>query len=363
MLFLSGVCLPSLATTSGPLRTRQLLLFPFWRVPSFPLQRHQGRSAHVSSCFFLFGVCLPSLATTSGPLRTRQLLLFLFWRVPAFPCNGIRAAPHTSALAFFFWRVPAFSGTGVRAAPHTSPLAFSFLACACLPLQRHQGRSAHVSSYFFLFGVCLPSLELASGPLRTSALAFFLFGVCLPSLATTSGPLRTRQLLLFPFGVCLPSLELASGPLRTRQLLLFPFWRVPSFPCNDIRAAPHTSALAFSFLACVFLLWNWRQGRSAHVSSCFFLFGVCLPSLATTSGPLRTRQLLLFPSRRVSSLPMSHFKRIYKKYNIFLARLPSPCYNIDKTKGPSKVSGLLAMPGCLIWDPHMYENAAVFRGV
>ena len=294
-----------------------LLFHPFLLISCFsfpacaflPLQRHQGRSAHVSSCFFLFGVCLPSLATTSGPLRTRQLLLFpfwrvpsfpcndiraaphtsalafSFWRVPAFPCNGIRAAPHTSALAFFFWRVPAFSGTGVRAAPHTSPLAFSFfwrvpafpcndiraaphtsaltfsfLACAFLLWNWRQGRSAHVSSCFFLFGVCLPSL------------------------ATTSGPLRTRQLLLFPFGVCLPSLELASGPLRTRQLLLFPFWRVPSFPCNDIRAAPHTSALAFSF------------------------FGVCLPSLELASGPLRTRQLLLFPFWRVPSFPCNDIR-------------------------------------------------------
>ena len=211
-----------------------------------------GRSAHVSSCFFPFGVCLPSLAEASGPLRTRQLFLFSFWRVPTFPCRGVRAAPHTSALAF------------------------SFLACACLPLQRRLSRSAHVSSFFFLSGVCLPSLTEA------------------------------------------------SGPLRTRQLFLFSFWRVPAFPCRGVRAAPHTSALAFSFLACTCLPLQRRLGRSAHVSSCFFFSGVCLPS------------------------PHYHSKESTKKYNIFLARLPSPCYNIDKTKGPSKASGLLAMPGCLI---------------
>ena len=291
MLFLSGVCLPSLGLASGPLRTRQFLLFPFLACTRLPWDWRQGRSAHVSSCFFLFGVCLPSLAAASGPLRTRQLLLFPFWRVPAFPCSSVRAAPHTSALAFPFWRVPAFPWFGKKGAPHTPALAFSF------------------------------------------------------------------------FGVCTPSPGLAKKALRTRQLLLFPFWRVPAFPCSSVRAAPHTSVLAFSFPACACLLLQRRQGRSAHVSSCFFLFGVCLRSLGLASGPLRTRQLLLFPFWRVPVLPISHFKRIYKKYNIFLARLPSPCYNIDKAKGPSKASGLLAMPGCLIWDPHMYENAAVFRGV
>ena len=291
MLFLSGVCLPSLGLASGPLRTRQFLLFPFLACTRLPWDWRQGRSAHVSSCFFLFGVCLPSLAAASGPLRTRQLLLFPFWRVPAFPCSSVRAAPHTSALAFPFWRVPAFPWFGKKGAPHTPALAFSF------------------------------------------------------------------------FGVCTPSPGLAKKALRTRQLLLFPFWRVPAFPCSSVRAAPHTSVLAFSFPACACLLLQRRQGRSAHVSSCFFLFGVCLRSLGLASGPLRTRQLLLFPFWRVPALPISHFKRIYKKYNIFLARLPSPCYNIDKAKGPSKASGLLAMPGCLIWDPHMYENAAVSRGV
>ena len=257
MLFLSGVCLPSLAAAIGPLRTRQLLLFPFWRVPAFPYSGdwaaphtsalafsflacacllwdwRQGRSAHVSSCFFFSGVCLPSLTAAIGPLRTRQLLLFPFWRVPAFPCRGVRTAPHTSALAF------------------------SFLACTCLPLQRRLGRSAHVSSCFFLSGVCLPSLTAA------------------------------------------------IGPLRTRQLLLFPFWRVPAFPYSGDWAAPHTSALAFSFLACACLPLQRRLGRSAHVSSCFFPFGVCLPSLTAAIGPLRTRQLFLFSFWRVPAFPCS----------------------------------------------------------
>ena len=249
------MCLPSLAAAIEPLRTRQLLLFPFWRVPAFPcsgnwaaphtsalafsfpacaclpLQRRLGRSAHVSSCFFLSGVCLPSLTEASGPLRTRQLLLFPFWRVPAFPCSGDWAAPHTSALAF------------------------SFLACACLLWDWRLGCSAHVSFFFFLSGVCLPSLTAA------------------------------------------------IGPLRTRQLLLFPFWRVPAFPCRGVRAAPHTSAFCFFFPACACLPLRRRQGRSAHVSSCLFLFGVCLPSLAAAIGPLRTRQLLLFSFRRVPAFP------------------------------------------------------------
>ncbi len=231
--FFSGVCLPSLAAASGSLLTRQLLLFFFPACVCLPWQRRQGRSAHVSSCFFLFGVCLPSLELASEPLLTRQFLLFPFWRVPAFP------------------------GSGVRAAPHTSALAFSFLACACLPWQRRLGRSAHVSSCFFFFGVCLPSLAAA------------------------------------------------IGPLRTRQFLLFPFWRVPAFPGSGVRAAPHTSALAFSFLACACLPWQRRLGRSAHVSSCFFFFGVCLPSLAAAIGPLRTRQFLLFPFWRVPAFPGS----------------------------------------------------------
>ena len=221
-------------------------------------------------------MCLPSLTSAIGPLRTRQLFLFSFWRVPAFPCSGDWAAPHTSALAF------------------SSP------ACAFLPLQRRLGRSAHVSSCFFLSGMCLPSLTAAIGPLRT------------------------RQLLLFLSGVCLSSLAEASRPLRTRQLFLFSFWRVPAFPCRGVRAAPHTSALAFSFPACACLPLQRRQGCSAHVSFLFFLSGVYLPS------------------------PHYLSKEYTKKYNIFLARLPSPCYNIDKTKGPSKASGLLAMPGCLI---------------
>ena len=340
MLFLSGVCLPSLGLASGPLRTRQFLLFPFLACTRLPWDWRQGRSAHVSSCFFLFGVCLPSLGAASGPLRTRQLLLFPFWRVPAFPCSSVRAAPHTSALAFPFWRVPAFPWFGKKGAPHTPALAFSF------------------------FGVCTPSPGLAKKALRTRQLLLFPFWrvPALPWFGKKGAP-HTSVLAFSFFGVCTPSPGLAKKALRTRQLLLFPFWRVPAFPCSSVRAAPHTSVLAFSFPACACLLLQRRQGRSAHVSSCFFLFGVCLRSLGLASGPLRTRQLLLFPFWRVPALPISHFKRIYKKYNIFLARLPSPCYNIDKAKGPSKASGLLAMPGCLIWDPHMYENAAVFRGV
>ena len=229
--------------------------------------------------------------------------------------SACRALRTRHFLLFSFWRVLSFPWFGEKAAPHTSALAFSLLACACLLWDWRLSRSAHVISCFFLSGVCLPSLGSA------------------------------------------------KRPLRTRQLLPFPFRRVPSFPYSGVRAAPHTSALAFSFLACACLPLQQRLGRSAHVSSCLFLFGVCLPSLTAAIGPLRTRQLFLFSFWRVPAFSTLPFKRIYKKYNIFLARLPSPCYNIDKTKGPSKASGLLAMLGCLIGDPHMYENAAVSRGV
>ena len=184
------------------LRTRQFLLFSFWRVPA----RSWGDSAHVKSCFFLFGVCLLSLgaaphtpdlaffflacacsllgaaphtpnlaffflACTCSPwgrLRTRQFLLFSFWRVPALSWRRLRTRQF---LLFSFWRVPALSGGG----------------------------SAHVNSCFFLSGVCLLSLGAAS---HTSILAFFF-------LACTCVPL---------------------GWLRTRQVLLFSFWRVPAFP-------------------------------------------------------------------------------------------------------------------------------------
>ena len=52
------------------LRTRQVLLFLFWRV----LVPCWGCSAHAKSCFFFSGVCL---CPVGGVLRTRQILLFL----------------------------------------------------------------------------------------------------------------------------------------------------------------------------------------------------------------------------------------------------------------------------------------------
>ena len=79
----------------GWLRTRQILLFLFWRVPV--------------PCW--------------GWLRTRQILPFLFWRVPV-PCWGVLRT--RQILPFLFWRVP----VPCWGAPHTPNLAFSFLACA-----------------------------------------------------------------------------------------------------------------------------------------------------------------------------------------------------------------------------------------
>ena len=74
------------------LRTRQVLLFLFWRVfvPCW------GCSAHAKSCFFFFGVYLCPV----GVLHTRQILLFLFWRVPAlfdFVSKPAMVAPPRSA--------------------------------------------------------------------------------------------------------------------------------------------------------------------------------------------------------------------------------------------------------------------------
>ena len=74
------------------LRTRQILLFLFWRV-------------HVP-CW--------------GVLRTRQILLFLFWRVHVPYWGWLRTR---QILLFLFWRVPVPCWGG---APHTPNLAFSF---------------------------------------------------------------------------------------------------------------------------------------------------------------------------------------------------------------------------------------------
>ena len=88
------------------------------------------------------------------------------------------------------------------AAPHTSFLAFFFLACAIRQFGASGGGSAHVIFYFFLFGVC-------------------------------SAAVWSRR-----------------GRLRTRHFLLFPFWRVRYDSLEPAGAAPHTSFLAFFFLAC-----------------------------------------------------------------------------------------------------------------
>ena len=80
----------------GWLRTRQILLFLFWRVPV----PYWGCSAHAKSCFFFFGVCLCPVGV--GSAHAKSCLFF----------SGVCLCP-------------------IGVAPHTPSLAFSFLACTC----------------------------------------------------------------------------------------------------------------------------------------------------------------------------------------------------------------------------------------
>ena len=79
------------------LRTRQILLFPFWRVPA-PVG---CCSAHAKSCFFLFWRVPAPVGCCSAHAKP---CFFLFWRVPA-PVGCCSA--HAKSCFFLFWRVPA----------------------------------------------------------------------------------------------------------------------------------------------------------------------------------------------------------------------------------------------------------------
>ena len=144
-------------------------------------------------------------------------------------------------MLFLFWRVPPLSRNGEGAAPHTPQPCFSFLACTATLSQRRRGRSAH---------------------------------------ATT---------LLFFFGVYHRSLATAKWPLRTRHNLAFLFWRVPPLSRNGEVGTPHTPQPCFSFLACTATLSERRSGRSAHVTTLLFFFGVYRHPFATAKWTLRTR--------------------------------------------------------------------------
>ena len=149
------------------------MLFLFWRVPP-PSLNGEGAAPHTPQpCFSFFNVYRHPLSTAKGPLRTRHNLAFLFWRVPP----------------------PSLNGEG--GAPHTPQPCFSFLACTAALSQRRSGRSAHVTT------------------------------------------------LLFFFGVYRRSLGTAKGPLRTRHNLAFLFWRVPPPSRNGEVAAPHTLIHSF----------------------------------------------------------------------------------------------------------------------
>ena len=109
------------------LRTRQILLFLFWRV-------------HVP-CW--------------GVLRTRQILLFLFWRVPVPYWGWLRTR---QILLFLFWRVPVPCWEWLRT---RQVLLFLFWRV----LVPCWGCSAHAKSCFFFSGVCLlSSTSSASQP-------------------------------------------------------------------------------------------------------------------------------------------------------------------------------------------------------
>ena len=87
-----------------------------------------GVAPHTLNLAFSFLACACALlggaCALLGWLRTRQILLFLFWRmhVPCWSCSA-----HVKSCFFF-------SGVclcPVGVAPHTPNLAFSFLAYAC----------------------------------------------------------------------------------------------------------------------------------------------------------------------------------------------------------------------------------------
>ena len=73
----------------GVLRTRQVLLFLFWRVP---VPCWDG-SAHAKSCFFFSGVCLCPVGNGSAHAKS----CFFFSGVYLCP---VGMAPHTPNLAF-----------------------------------------------------------------------------------------------------------------------------------------------------------------------------------------------------------------------------------------------------------------------
>ena len=96
-----------------------------------------GMAPHTPNLAFSFLACACALL---GGLRTRQILLFLFWRVPV-PYWGCSA----HAKSCFFFSGVCLCPIGV--APHTSNLAFSFLACTCALL----GLAPHTPNLAFSF--------------------------------------------------------------------------------------------------------------------------------------------------------------------------------------------------------------------
>ena len=139
--FLACAC----ALLGGVLRTRQILLFLFWRVPvpcwvgsahakscfffsGVCLCLVGGCSAHAKSCFFFSGVCMCPVGNGSAHAKS----CFFFSGVCLCPVGN--GSAHAKSCFFF-------SGVylcPVGVAPHTPNLAFSFLACACSLRLRQQ---------------------------------------------------------------------------------------------------------------------------------------------------------------------------------------------------------------------------------
>ena len=132
-----------------------------------------GVAPHTSNLAFSFLACACSLL---GGLRTRQILLFLFWRVLV-PCWGGSA----HAKSCFFFSGVCMCPVGGGGSAHAKSCFFFSGMCLC-PVG---GCSAHAKSCLFFSGMCLCPVGGCSAHAKS---CLFLFGVCL--LSSTSSASR-----------------------------------------------------------------------------------------------------------------------------------------------------------------------------
>ena len=97
--------------------------------------------------------------------------------------------------------------------------------------------------------------------------------------------------LAFSFLAC--ACALLGGVLRTRQVLLFLFWRVP-VPCWD--GSAHAKSCFFFSGVCLCPVGN----GSAHAKSCFFFSGVCLLSSTSSASHGNAPSLRSAAGRRLA---------------------------------------------------------------